>query len=398
MQRYGDKAYGNTERLRYVDMTKGLCLLSIFAGHTGCFGFEPVASIADVPAFFFLAGYTQGYFPGFARFAKGKALKLLIPYFLLVVLMLPLVYKFYGGITGWNILGIFYGTHTLFTYPFATTIAGQELVEALYPKLAGFIGHSYIMPDNIVLLDILESPLWFLPAMFMAFMLFYWIRRLPGFGTGWLAVVACVLLSQYLQTLPVLLPWSLTGVPLFAAMMYAGMWVRRRADFLIVTWRGVCICLTVAVLCLWWSAGCCTDWHWEVPHVNYSVGEFGGELGGEFGNAGVSFLTAMAMTLSVAGAMQKLERWRPMGFLVWMNRGALVAFAVQMPFVHYGLRLMEIFDGMQIGGLAASAAMPWLTYPATVCIVVTCIIAIGTHYTAALYLCAARKIESLRRK
>lgn len=87
-----------------------------------------------------------------------------------------------------------------------------------------------------------------------------------------------------------------------------------------------------------------------------------------------------------------------MGFLVWMNHGALVAFAVQMPFVHYGLRLMEIFDGIQIGALAASAAMPWLTYPATVCIVVTCIIAIGTHYTAALYLCAARKIESLRRK
>lgn len=242
---------GNKNRMRWPDWARAVAMLFILLGHAGA-GLAFVSRISllfYVPVFFVASGCVyRKREENYGRFVRRRAKRLLKPYFgySLFLLLFSAVKELLMG--GWNrqeavtaLIGIVYGRYGM--YP-----PGRE--------------------GTVVLMTVWNSPLWFLPALFLSELLFDLLYRRYGENDRKLITALCVCLcvgtaAHYVT--PALLAWSLECIPLYAVWIGAGYFVFRSGHKI----KGIVLAgmLFATVLCAWLNGP-----------VNISVGRFGNSV------------------------------------------------------------------------------------------------------------------------
>ncbi len=188
-------------RKKYIDAVKGVNILIVLFGHAQ--GIPIIGGLlmaCFMQLFFVLAGYTYRRHDNESvrSFAAGKAKRLLVPYFVYTVSLwildsvlerLPLSEIIRGG------YGVFYARC------------------CFYP--------DYGSLDNYYLLHNWNGQLWFMPALFLSYMLFILFLRC-GRRTRAALFALCFVSACALCYCPILLPWSLDTLPITGMLVYAG--------------------------------------------------------------------------------------------------------------------------------------------------------------------------------
>lgn len=142
-----------TSRIQWIDAAKGLGILLIFVGHIWSLSDTPIfydwMYAFHVPLFFFVSGLTLKTRVGpLLELVVKKARTILVPYFFYALVG----YVFYVG--GY----------------LAATLAGRQIEQFDYGFLYPLLGilHGTLGDGNLI-----NSPLWFLPALFVTFLVGY---------------------------------------------------------------------------------------------------------------------------------------------------------------------------------------------------------------------------------
>lgn len=192
-----------------MDAVKGTCMLLIINGHIANFDLLFPLDILDlckVMLFFVVAGYT--YRPSditCSNYCIKRAKRLLIPYFVYSV-------SAYICLFPWLIV----------QNKWATSLFG-----IFYARFSVTLPHA----DNVVIMmNMGNGPLWFLPAMFVGSCLFYLLmsQSLRGRLMG---AVGCYCIPVAACYIPFLLPWGLEVGALAALCMLAGYGIKGHTDF-----------------------------------------------------------------------------------------------------------------------------------------------------------------------
>ena len=201
----------NTDRVNYIDLAKGLGMLTIIWGHIHSGLSNTIVYAFHIPLFFFLSGlvFSPGRYDNFGVFLKRRWKGLLFPY-LIFSFVTWLVWAAYS-----------YATHAP--------------VESYWmPLLQTFIaqGSEGYLVHNV--------PLWFVLCLFSVELIYYFTSKLP---TVW-NVLLCILMGVVGAWMSVTdffdfaaLPWSidvaLMAIPFYAAgsIVYAQVGHKRLADW-----------------------------------------------------------------------------------------------------------------------------------------------------------------------
>lgn len=223
----------NKKRLGWLDFGKAMGILVVLLVHAECqLGLVTFyGGMFYMPIFFVAAGYTYRYRPDerFLVFAKKKAKRLLLPY---------------AGAS--MFLWFFFWIKDCVFAGNPMDIKIHSLKGILYSRnqmyVAGYAG------ENPVLLDVLNAPLWFLTAMFLAYL---WYELANRCGKKYVALAAGLAVSvlwHYMTDL--LLPWSLDAVPYFACFMAVGELLREKDSitYLLEKWYRILAVLPIFVL------------------------------------------------------------------------------------------------------------------------------------------------------
>ncbi|MCD8198515.1 MAG: hypothetical protein LUE24_15370 [Lachnospiraceae bacterium] len=195
-------------RLLWLDFGRAVGILVVLLVHAGA-GPGVVryyGGMFYMPIFFVAAGYVYRRRQGeaFGIILKKKATRLLLPYFGTSAFLWLFFCVKDTELKLSSLLGIFYSRNQMYQ--------------------AGFAG------ENPVLLDVLNSPLWFLTALFLVYL---WYEALERSGKKELLLVLGLLFSiLWHYGTELLLPWSLDAVPYFACFFFTGEKLRGRCDAL----------------------------------------------------------------------------------------------------------------------------------------------------------------------
>lgn len=267
---------GNKERMLWLDWARAVAMLFILLGHAQVSipYVNRFALLFYVPVFFVTSGcvyHARQDEETFSAFLRRRAARLLKPYF---------------G----------YSLFLLVCYGVKEWISGGQWMHSIITPLVGILYgrnsvHASGQAGMEVLMTIWNAPLWFLPALFLSEVLFEVIyRAVRGEKRRLAAALTCCfgvgIILHYL--VPILLPWSLECIPLFAVWLGAGYFLRPCMHKIKC---GMAIAATIAVLCAWKNGP-----------VNISLGLWG-----------ISVTAGMAGTLCASvlllGSCFVLEEW-----------------------------------------------------------------------------------------
>ena len=184
------------QRLDYIDIAKGLGIILVVLSHT-VYPEPMFPTLAFyVPVFFFCSGYTSSDISvslkdNFAR----HAIKLLKPYLFFNLLLI----LYFRDFSLRAIFGVIYSRYCL--YPFGTE------------------------PDIYNLFIVGNYPMWFLTCMVVTYLLYYLIVYHSRYQ--YYIISLYLIITAMMETLPILLPWSIDTAFLMAIVMYAGTVFRR---------------------------------------------------------------------------------------------------------------------------------------------------------------------------
>lgn len=200
-----------TPRKKYLDAVKGCCILLVLFGHAG--GIPHIGGVlfaCYMQVYFVVAGmtYTDRKNETFRQFVGKKAKRLLLPYAVYATLFwlidctsrqltIPEIMRGGGG--------ILYARHCLFVYH----------------------GHQ----NNLFLLDNLNEQMWFLPAIFLSYILFWLIVKSDAKRRSAIIIIYLAI-NIGTSFLPILLPWSLDTVFITAVLMYCGFMMKPGLNYI----------------------------------------------------------------------------------------------------------------------------------------------------------------------
>lgn len=235
-------------RILWLDALKGYGIILVMLSHTLPYNEIMGILYSGFMALFFMAsGYTDN--KTFTRdVVIRKSKSLLIPYFI------------YGVVEC-----------AFFDIVFAKQITYQggtihEWVGLIYAR---FCLYQYGTENNIYFLPIeATSPLWFLPALYTGFMVYYIFKKICNGNVKktYALYGAMLLITVFLNFLPNLLPWSLDVVFLVAFFIFLGNRMRYRYQTKMSISQGALVLLSfcVYVLAAYYNG-----------FVNFSIREFG---------------------------------------------------------------------------------------------------------------------------
>lgn len=183
-----------SNRLEYVDITKGIALILVVCSHSDAFDLMWMMMDMCIPIFFFCSGYTFKMKGTFKESMMKKARKLLIPYLFFNLVMFCVFCHFSLR----EFVGIIYSRYCL--YPLYET-----------PNVKFFTSGNY--------------PMWYLTSMIVSYFLFYIIVYYEKYKNAIILIYALLIVG--FMKCPILLPWSIDTAPLTALMIYVGMKVRK---------------------------------------------------------------------------------------------------------------------------------------------------------------------------
>lgn len=203
-------------RIQWIDFAKFLGILFVLLSHMelGIPYVSDFGYLFYVPIFFILAGYTyQQKEESLWNFIRRKGKRLLMPYF----------------------------GYSLFLYLFFfvkdNLLQGTISSQSWRPLLGILYARNSLYPpneaENINFMTILNSPMWFLPALFLASVLFEICIRLSKNNWKRLLVNNVLILAIGIWVIymtPILLPWSLDTVCLFEVFVSTGYIMKSKMD------------------------------------------------------------------------------------------------------------------------------------------------------------------------
>jgi len=249
-----------SERMQWIDFAKFLGILFVLLSHMEL----RIPYISDfgylfyVPIFFLLAGYTYHQREeSIWNFVKRKGKRLLVPYF------------------GYSIfLYLFFFIKDYLLKGIMSTQAFQPLLGILYARNSLYPLQVEKGFPNIQFMTILNSPMWFLPALFLSSLLFEICIRISKNSWKRLLVNNILIMAIgifLIYVTPILLPWSLDTICLFEVFISAGYILRNEMETL-ETKKGkiaveiiTCVILFAVTMLLFKING----------PMNVSVGDFG---------------------------------------------------------------------------------------------------------------------------
>lgn len=191
-------------REAWLDIAKAFGIGLVVLSHTeiniplvGFFG-----GMFMIPVFFVAAGYTyRDKGENLSAFIKGKAKRLMIPYFVANVLLTAFFAVLNRNVSKASILGIFYSRSMLMRAD---------------------------SPWNMALMSSLNSPTWFLTCLFLSLCIYRLAdRKFPEAKKRRIAVTCAMLLGILLRYVsPVLLPWALENALFFLGMIELGRFLK----------------------------------------------------------------------------------------------------------------------------------------------------------------------------
>ncbi len=305
-------------RSQWLDACKGLGIALIFLGHIGSVAvpstFYEVIYSFHVPLFFFVAGLTlKPTRDAPAVFVAQKAHSLLRPY--LVYALLGFLFYLCGYTAGkWMGLTI------------------EQFSHGLWPPFFGVFYGS--LGDG----HLVNTPLWFLPALFFALLLAYGLNR-----TGWpepvrlVAALALAALGVWAADW-VKLPFSLSCAAVGLVFVQCGFWCGvARLEALSPTqlWVGLAIALAVTAL---------SPLNGFVTLANMQLGQ--PLLYALFALSGTAVSVLLCQLLSA--------RAHP---LAWLGRYSLPILLIHMLVIKSAKVLLAVALGRSIGAVEQSTAL-----------------------------------------
>lgn len=216
----------DAQREKWIDLVKCIAILIVMVNHSvlDIPGVKFWGGMFFVPVFFVLSGFTyHAREESFSAFLGRKARRLLLPY-----------------ITANGILFVFFMCKNIL-------LAGEGFAESSSEMLCNLAGAAYARNqliaehvhtvfaangiENVYFYRMLNSPTWFLPALFLTVVLFEILFRIVKDRRKiWLvAVILLCVANLYHYLIPVLLPWSLDAVPYFFLMFLCGYEIKQKA-------------------------------------------------------------------------------------------------------------------------------------------------------------------------
>lgn len=195
----------NKARKGYLDIAKAIGIIIVLINHIELqLGrANQYLGVFFVSEFFLLAGMTFRKKDGetIKSFASKKAKRLLLPY---------------------GVYSLFY----LAWYSLRAVTSGSFTAADFLQKTAGCLyARTYLFPareEKVYLMEIMNAPMWFLPALFVSLLVYYMLSEFLGDKKKW-GVLAAFLLSMLCHyTLPILLPWSIDTALAMMPLLYFG--------------------------------------------------------------------------------------------------------------------------------------------------------------------------------
>ena len=269
------------EHLNFIDIAKGIGIILVLLSHSVLPESMFFSNLFFIPLFFVLSGYT------FTTLSlKKKVCRLLKPYFFFNFLIVVMMYV-----------------------SNMRDISLNQLLGVLYSRYA--IVPLNIASDNQILMNLGNSPTWFLTSMFTAFLALSITLKIQD-KHRWVILVVYIAATYFMDRLPVLLPWSFDIAFLMSLFIRFGMYIKR-GDFISLNWYYV-VLMTLIYAFLAYSNGYC----------NISVRDFGNSivfylLGGMVGSY-------LVMRLSLI-----LDKTCLRNFFVVIGKNSMVIFCIQLP-------------------------------------------------------------------
>lgn len=287
------------ERFDFIDIAKCIGIVLVVCSHSICNELMYLFNGCFIPLFYVLSGYC------FTKVdVKGRAKRLLKPYFFFSILILVLICISGLKPVTWNtLLGIMYSRYAL--YRLGTV-------------------------DNIVLMNIGNSPLWFLTSMFLAFLLFYVLLGIRRKGWRLLLVIGYLFVTYLLSKISLLLPWSIDTSFVMALFIYSGYLLKRGM------WRQSLLSNKILFLGIILYAFC----FYINGYVNLSVGNFGRSVFLSVICGITGSIVLMRFSMWLAGKGQKLK-----DCLIRIGRHSLTIFCIQMPLLFLSERILKMVCG-----------------------------------------------------
>lgn len=195
----------NKNRKGYLDIAKAIGIIIVLINHIelSLGRANEFLGVFFVSEFFLLSGMTfhKKKSETLKSFVSKKAKRLLLPY---------------------GVYSLFY----MAWYSLRSAASGTFTISDVVRKVAGCLyARTYLFPgreDKVYLMEIMNSPMWFLPALFISLVVYYIVSDFLGEKKKWgvLAVFVLSLLCHY--TVPILLPWSIDTAFAMIPLLYAG--------------------------------------------------------------------------------------------------------------------------------------------------------------------------------
>lgn len=291
-------------RVDYVDMTKGIGMLTIVWGHIMLSGWSNnLVYSFHIPLFFFLSGllFNVTKYPSLGSFIKRRIKTLLVPYF---------IFSFMTWVF-WAVMNIITHSQVNLWKPLLQTFIAQ--------------GSNGFMVHNV--------PLWFVTCLFVVELLYYFIQKLPN----WLNIVICVicaLIGDYMirgghLSFFRLLPWNLEGA-MSAILFYSlgNLFINRVSHQTIVnvinTHKALFIFLISSLtVLLFFSA----NWN---GHITLGSNRLGLNTLVFYGNAFIGIFTTISFSLLLTSIKAKWIRGG-LSYLKWFGQNSFDVMATHVP-------------------------------------------------------------------
>lgn len=277
------------QREKWIDLVKCIAILIVMINHSPIDipGVKFWGGMFFVPVFFVVSGFTyQSREESFLSFLGRKAKRLLLPYITANGILFAFFFAKHVFLSDGDpadmlvdLIGIGYARNQLFA---------EHAQTLFFPKFGG----------NVYLLQLLNSPTWFLPALFLTMTVFeilFRVFRRNGRKMLLVAVILLCLANLYHYLFPLLLPWSLDAIPYFLIMFLWGYFMKRKAfldDFKSHPWI-LLVLFGVFLICARANGS-----------ANYSIADYGKSTMMALYNALVSSTIVMYLA-------RKIEKWIP---------------------------------------------------------------------------------------
>lgn len=301
------------KRVQWIDAVKGVGILLVIAAHISPIGgaWFWYLTYGFMPIFFMMAGFTSKPNKDFYGSIRRKAERLLIPYFvygLIIALLSSLIFDSTNLLQA--LCGLVYGRYSL--YP--------ENPINVVPLLKG-------CPDI--------CPLWFLPCMFLAYLLLIIYDTWGGKIIMFLSSVVISILSIYKL---ILFPWSLDTCFMAFLFILVGRYFKKHIGMTRKNKDILYACLFFFVYVLLCKLN---------PNVNFSIGRYGNFVPW---SVFLFFALGVAEPLSLSYLFRFFDKTRILFLLSYFGRHSLRLMCIHVFLAH----LVGLFVGGHYSGLLIS--------------------------------------------